>query len=73
MEELTINNLNNFSLFGLRQICSYNRDFLYNFNKIPRKQLIALIQTRLKENHTILIPPFVFKDNKYLLSQYKVM
>ena len=73
MKELVIEDLLYFSVYGLRQICSHNRDILYSFNTLSRIQLIELIQTRIKENRRILIPPFIYTDDKYLLSQYKVM
>ena len=73
MKELRIEDLNNFSINGLRQICSHNRHCLYSFSNKPRRDIIEIFQKRLNENCIILIPPYVYKDSQYLLSQYKVM
>ncbi len=38
MTSLTYTDLNQFNLHGIREICAYNRDNIYNFNSLGKKQ-----------------------------------
>ena len=67
MKELSLEELPNYSVLGLRQICSHNRDILYGFNKIPRTELIKLISQKLNNSCIIMIPPYVYNDKNSLL------
>ncbi len=37
MTLLTYADLNQFNLPGIREICTYNRDHIYNFNSLKKK------------------------------------
>ena len=68
MKELSLEELPNFSILGLKQICSHNRDILHGFNRLPKTELILLINKKLIENCIIIIPPYVYTDKKSFLS-----
>ena len=50
-----------FNMLGLKQICRHNRDILFRFHILTRKQIMDLIKTKIYENYSILIPPYIYK------------
>ena len=50
-----------FNMLGLKQICCHNRDILFSFHLLTRKQIMDLIKTKIYENYSILIPPYIYK------------
>ncbi len=41
MTSLTYTDLNQFNRHGIREICAYNRDYIYNFNSFKKKDKIV--------------------------------
>ena len=66
MTLLTYTDLNQFNLPGIREICAYNRDHIYNFNSLGKKQMINLLIAKSNEGCEIVIPNFVLKNKKYV-------
>lgn len=66
---LNNDNINYFNVNGLKEICQYNRDVFYNYNKFARQELIIYMKSRIGINN-IIIPPFVY-NNKFK-AKYKI-
>jgi hypothetical protein len=66
MTSLTYTDLNQFKSNGIREICAYNRDYIYNFNSLKKKQMIKLLIAKSNEGYEIVIPKFVFNNDKYV-------
>ena len=66
MTTLTYEQLSKFNKLGLREICAYNRDFIYNFNSFNRKQFIELLIKKSKEGYKIVIPKSIETNDKYV-------
>ena len=66
MTSLTYTDLNQFKSLGIREICAYNRDYIYNFNSLGKKQMINLLIAKSKEGYDIVIPKFVLNNDKYV-------
>ena len=66
MTLLTYADLNQFKLLGIREICAYNRDHIYNFNSLGKKQMINLLIAKSNEGYEIVIPKFVLNNDKYV-------
>ena len=66
MPSLTYTDLNQFKGLGIREICAYNRDYIYNFNLLKKKQMIQLLIAKSNEGYEIVIPKFVFSNDKYV-------
>lgn len=65
MTSLTYNDLKQFNILGLREICAYNRDTIYNFNILKRHQIVDLLITKSNEGYTIAIPKFILNNHKF--------
>ena len=59
MTSLTYDYLNLFNVFGLKAICTSNRDIILNFNTLNRHQIIQLLMTKTNEGYKLVIPPFI--------------
>ncbi len=66
MPSLTYTDLNQFKGLGIREICAYNRDYIHNFNLLKKKQMIQLLIAKSNEGYEIVIPKFVFSNDKYV-------
>jgi hypothetical protein len=66
MTLLTYADLNKFNLPGIREICTYNRDHIYNFNSLKKNQMINLLIAKSNEGYEIVIPKFVLNNDKYV-------
>lgn len=66
MTSLTYDKLYQFNTLGLREICASNRDVIYNFNALKKKQVIKLLITKSNEGYNIVIPKFIFNNDKYV-------
>ncbi len=71
MEVLQLQDLNKFNLLGLKAICSHNRDVLYSYNFLTRKQIIERIKNEVNNNHVIKIPCFIYNSD-YILIKKKI-
>lgn len=71
MEVLQEQNIKTFSILGLRAICSHNRDILSSYNHKTRQEITNMIMNQLNENHTIEVPKFIYKNDKFLLVKKK--
>ena len=71
METLQQENIEIFSILGLKAICSHNRDILFSFNLKKRLEIIEMITNKLNENYIIQIPKFIYNDDKMLLVRKK--
>ena len=65
MTSLTYNDLKQFNTLGLREICAYNRDCIYNFNILKRHQIVDLLITKSNQGYTISIPKFILNNHKF--------
>ena len=70
MDTLKISNMSMFNIYGLKEICKYNRDVFSSFNYLQREDLLSLITKKIIENEKIYIPPYIFK-NKDFIRKYK--
>ena len=66
MTSLTYTDLNQFKSLGIREICAYNRDYIYNFNLLKKEQMIKLLIEKSNEGYKIVIPKFVLNNDKYI-------
>lgn len=66
MTSLTYDKLYQFNMHGLREICASNRDVIYNFNALKKQQVIKLLITKSNEGYNIVIPKFIFNNDKYV-------
>jgi len=66
MTSLTYTYLNQFNKNAIREICAYNRDHIYNFNSLGKKQMINLLIAKSNEGYEIVIPKFVLNNDKYV-------
>lgn len=64
MDYLTNDNYKRFNLFGLKEICRYNRDIINNFNQLMKDDLIIYIKSLMNDNIIIKIPPYIIKNSK---------
>ena len=71
MSVLTADYLNVFNVLGLKAICTSNRDVIFCFNLLNRKQIIQLLITKTNEGYNLVIPPYIFKNESYLLQFYE--
>ena len=69
MTSLTYDYLNLFNVFGLKAICSSNRDIILNFNTLNRHQIIQLLMTKTYEGYKLVIPPFITSNKDYFRSR----
>ena len=56
-------NLNLFTVLGLKAICTSNRDIIYSFSLLNRQEIIQLLTRKIYEGDKIVIPPFILKNN----------
>ena len=70
MDTLKISNMSMFNIYGLKEICKYNRDVFSSFNYLQREDLLSLITKKIIENENIYRPPYIFK-NKDFIRKYK--
>ncbi len=66
MTLLTYTDLNQFNLLGIREICAYNRDHIYNFNLLKKNQMINLLIAKSNDGCEIVIPKFIENNDKYV-------
>ena len=66
MTSLIYIDLNQFNRLGIREICAYNRDYIYNFNLLKKEQMIKLLIEKSNEGYKIVIPKFIFNNDKYI-------
>jgi hypothetical protein len=73
MNILTHSNFDKFNVYGLKEICRYNRDIFMNYNSLMRDDLCKYVLSKINEGSEILIPPFIENNNncfiKYKLKQ----
>lgn len=69
MTVLTADYLNLFNVLGLKAICTSNRDVIFSFNLLNRKQIIQLLIKKTNEGYKLVIPPFILKNNDYFRSR----
>ncbi len=55
--------------FGLKAICTSNREIKLNFNTLNRQQIIQLLMTKTNEGPKIVILPFITKIKNYFRSR----
>lgn len=71
MIPLTLDIFPKFNAFGLREICSYNRNILMNYNSLFQNDLKKYVKNKIIENHEIIIPSYILKDERYFFFKYK--
>ena len=69
MTTLTPDYLLLFNVFGLKAICTFNRDIEFSFNTLNSQQIIQLLRIKTNEGYKILIPPFITKNKDYFRSR----
>ncbi len=50
-----------YDVFGLKEICTSNRDIIFNLNMLNRQKVIQFLITKTNEGYRIVIPPFILK------------
>ena len=67
-----MNELDKFNVYGLYQICSFNRDHINGYSRMLRNELINLIENVFYDKKIINIPEFIINNQKYLIkNRYK--
>jgi hypothetical protein len=68
---LNLENFKKFNACGLREICSVNRDIFFNYNLLYKDDLRQYIKSKIIENHDIIIPPYILKEDRFISIKYK--
>jgi len=68
-----MNELDKYNVYGLYQICSFNRDHLHGYSRMLRNEIIDLIENVFYEKKIINIPPYVLNNKDYLKKVYKLI
>ena len=55
-----------YNRFGLLQICAYNRDCISGYNALNKNEILNILDYCLFEKKQILIPDYIYKNEKYL-------
>ena len=71
MSILNIDDLPVFTVLGLKAICSVNRDIIYGFNLLSKKDILQLLTNKLKQGYEIVIFPFIYNEPLYFKSYIK--
>ena len=69
MTSLTYDYLYLFNVFGLKAICTSNKDIILNFHALNRHQIIQLLMTKTNEGYKLVIPPFITNNKDYFKSR----
>lgn len=71
MEILDDSNFNKYNIYGLKEICRYNRDIFICYNSLLRDELINYIKSKLNNKYKIKIPLFINNDSR-CIAKYKI-
>jgi len=66
IELKNINQLKEFNVYGIKQICGYNRDYIQGYNAMNRDQIEDIFYDCIFKNETILIPDYIYNNIKYI-------
>jgi hypothetical protein len=70
MTTLNFENFKMFNTFGLKEICSINRDIFSSYNFLLKDDLRKYIKSKI-ENNDIIISSYILKDNRFLFFKYR--
>ena len=71
MITLTLENFKKFNACGLREICSVNRDIFSNYNSLYKDDLRIYVKSKLIDNNDIIIPSYVWKEDRFISIKYR--
>ncbi len=71
MTTLNLDNFKMFNIFGLKEICSINRDIFSSYNFLLKDDLREYIKKKIIENNDIVISSYILKDDRFILFKYR--
>lgn len=72
MDKLDNTNINKYNMFGLKEICRYNRNIFMNYNRMGRDELLVYVKNKINDDENIInIPPFIYNNYKCYM-KYKI-
>ena len=70
MTTLNLDNFKMFNTFGLKEICSINRNIFSTYIFLLKDDLRENIKKKV-ENNDIIISPYIWKEDRFIFFKYR--